>query len=201
MSLATSNIFAALDTKKVKKSSGKTKKDGEKKKKPTEAKKAVDTAELEKQLFSQPVGLASWADDEDDDFTAPVDAGWTQELKKKELEDLDAVFAELGISSKRKKKDKKKSPEGAEGAAQTAAAAAPEEPASEEPGSEDVDEAGAPLDPAAVKAKLAAKKKGAEAAAKKKTASSAAVLAEAKLRQEKAKKKKDTKAYNQMPTR
>lgn len=93
----------------------------------------------------------------------------TQELKKKELEDLDAVFAELGISvaakaaadaaaaaaangeSKRKKKDKKKSPEGAEGAAQTAAAAAPEEPASEEPGSEDVDEAGAPLDPAAVR--------------------------------------------------
>lgn len=80
MSLATSNIFSALDTsKKVKKSSGKSKsKDGDKKKKSSEAKKIVDTAELEKQLFSQPVGLASWADDEEDDFTPPVDPGWTQ---------------------------------------------------------------------------------------------------------------------------
>ncbi len=79
MSLATKNIFAALDTSKSKKSSSsKSKSKEEKKKKSSEPKKAVDHAELEKQLFSQPVGLASWADDEEDDFAPPVEAGWTQ---------------------------------------------------------------------------------------------------------------------------
>lgn len=85
-----------------------------------------------------------------------------QELKKKELEDLDAVFAELGIAveskgaaaaadaageGKKKKKNKKKEGEG-EGAA-AAAKEATEEP-SEEPSEDPADESAGPVDPAAV---------------------------------------------------
>lgn len=69
------NIYAALDTKKKKKS-GKSK-DPEKKR---SAPKVDKTAELEKAIFSQPVNaLSSWADDseeEDDHQLAPASDGW-----------------------------------------------------------------------------------------------------------------------------
>lgn len=78
MSLLNKNAFAALEAKKVKKTSSKSKssnKDGDKKK--TEVKTVKDTAELEKAIFSNPVGLgiSSWADDDDEDDFTPVDAG------------------------------------------------------------------------------------------------------------------------------
>jgi hypothetical protein len=76
MSLVSKNIFAALDTKKKKKSSK-----GKNEKSPAET---VDkTAELEKALFSQPVtGLSSWADESDEEdihvAAPPVDDGWNE---------------------------------------------------------------------------------------------------------------------------
>ena len=86
MNLQTSNIFAALDTKKKKKSSSSSK-DHDKKSSKEHAKKsvtaqAVSALELEKAIFSQPaIGVSNWADDddEDEDFT-PVDAanGWSK---------------------------------------------------------------------------------------------------------------------------
>jgi hypothetical protein len=100
-----------------------------------------------------------------------------QELKKKELEELDAVFAELGIvtggkegaeqgagESKRKRKDKKKG-DAAEGGAEASASVAAgkdaaEEP-SEEPASEEPEEgASGPVDPAAVRPAVALQRGG-----------------------------------------
>ena len=64
MSLATSNIFAALDTKKKKGSKSKEQ-DGKRKKKES---KEERHAELERALFSQPqINVSSWGDVEDDD--------------------------------------------------------------------------------------------------------------------------------------
>lgn len=77
MSLATSNIFAALDTKKAKKNT--SSKDNDKKKKKSD-KRSVSTADLEKAIFSQPsITISSWADEEDDEFTvAPLPPTWDQ---------------------------------------------------------------------------------------------------------------------------
>lgn len=86
MSLLAKNAFAALEGKKVKKSSSKSKssssKDSKKDKKPETS--PQDAAELEKAIFSNPVGISSWADDDDDDDYAPIvtsasaDAGWSK---------------------------------------------------------------------------------------------------------------------------
>lgn len=70
MSMKSTNIFAALDAKKSKKK--KSSKDGEKKAKAETP--AIDTADLERAIFSQPsTGMSNWADcDEDDDGFAPA---------------------------------------------------------------------------------------------------------------------------------
>lgn len=79
MSLSTSNLFAALDTKKKKKSSSKSK-DHDKKKSTKVASKADRSADLERAIFAQPqTAVTNWADDEDDDFLndiAPLPEGW-----------------------------------------------------------------------------------------------------------------------------
>jgi hypothetical protein len=81
MSLATNNIFAALDAG-AKKSKPKVEKDVSKKKKSTDDKdKKAATAELEKAIFAQPLSSSNWADDseDDDDYAAPpVDDGWSR---------------------------------------------------------------------------------------------------------------------------
>lgn len=67
------NIFEALGKKKKK--SSKPSKNEEKAAPP----KADKTAELEKALFSQPIGLSSWADEsdeEEDHHAAPSGDGW-----------------------------------------------------------------------------------------------------------------------------
>ena len=126
-----------------------------------------------------------------------------KELKKKELEDLDAVFAELGVEvqqdsngsapageSKAAMKRRKK----AEREAAEAAAAAPPAP---EAKAEEADDDSGPIDPAEAKKRLMAKMAG-----KKKTSTggAAAAAAEAKARAAKAKKKGQSKAnYNQAP--
>jgi hypothetical protein len=205
-----------------------------------------------------------------------------QELKKKEMEELDAVFAQLGIQAdnngkdssaggaggdkKKKKKDKKKDEDasgpGDESVSPTRGqpAAAPAAAQEQEGDAGEDDQDSGPVDPAAVseggrsttsmslcwsrthtlvvlpcssdmqhqlhwftytgccsgfgdgshlpllhalhlqaKARLlAAKKKG---DAKKKPSLSGAALAEAQARKAKLSKQKDTKAYNQMPSR
>lgn len=78
MNLESSNLFAALDTKKKKKS--KSSKDHDKKKKPDKAEKA---AELDRAIFSQPVPASTnWADeDEEDEFDqdlGPLPESWAQ---------------------------------------------------------------------------------------------------------------------------
>lgn len=78
MNLESSNLFAALDTKKKKKS--KSSKDHDKKKKPDKAEKA---AELDRAIFSQPVQASTnWADEDDfDDFDqdlGPLPESWAQ---------------------------------------------------------------------------------------------------------------------------
>lgn len=69
--MKSANIFAALDTSAAK-SSKKKDKNGEKKSKAETA--AIDTAELERAIFSQPsTGMSNWADcDEEDDGFAPA---------------------------------------------------------------------------------------------------------------------------------
>ena len=78
MSLQTSNIFAALDTKKKKKSSSSKSKEHDKKKKSQP--KADRSAELERAVFSQPATTTTnWADEEEDDFDddlGPLPEGW-----------------------------------------------------------------------------------------------------------------------------
>lgn len=69
MSLATSNAFAALDTKRKKKTKPKEETADKKKKHP--AKAAEASADLEKAVFSQPkINVSNWADtdEEEDDF-------------------------------------------------------------------------------------------------------------------------------------
>jgi hypothetical protein len=74
--LTTSNIYAALDTKKAKK---KKSKESDKKKKD---KKSISAAELERAIFSQPsISITNWADcDDEDEFGAMDDLppGWAQ---------------------------------------------------------------------------------------------------------------------------
>lgn len=71
--VVSTNIFAALDTKKKKKASGRD----EKKK---AAPKVDKTAELEKAIFAQPINaLSSWADESDEEDyhqPAPASDGW-----------------------------------------------------------------------------------------------------------------------------
>lgn len=84
MSLLNKNAFAALEAKKVKKSSkskSSSSKDSKKEKKPETS--PQDAAELEKAIFANPVGISSWADDDDDDYvpvvsSASADAGWSK---------------------------------------------------------------------------------------------------------------------------
>lgn len=75
MSMVSQNIFAALDTRKKKKSS-KSKDEDRKKVAP----KADKTAELEKAVFSQPINaLSSWADESDEEeyhHHQPANDGW-----------------------------------------------------------------------------------------------------------------------------
>ncbi len=83
MNLKTGNIFAALDSKSSKSSSG-TK--DSKKKKSTQGpaqEKGPTSAELEKAIFGQPnLGISNWADDDDDDedegHAPPQDDGWSR---------------------------------------------------------------------------------------------------------------------------
>jgi len=72
MSLATSNIFAALDPKKAKKSSKESKKE--------KLEKAVSAADLEAAIFSkQQQNITSWADEDEDDFHVnPLPDAWAQ---------------------------------------------------------------------------------------------------------------------------
>ena len=67
MSLATSNAFAALDTKRKKKGS-KSKEDSGPKK-PKAPSKEDQAAQLERAIFSQPAaaGVSNWADTDDED--------------------------------------------------------------------------------------------------------------------------------------
>lgn len=83
--LATSNIFAALQQQKKKSASEKEEKPKSKKK--SRAEREAQTAELEKQIFSQPAAAAvsNWADfdDEDEDEGQAADQhaeeeGWEQ---------------------------------------------------------------------------------------------------------------------------
>lgn len=145
-----------------------------------------------------------------------------KELKKKELEELDAVFAELGIEApaagaeckeangvlekkkKKKKKDGREIGEAEDGEAggdtsQSAPSQAAASQAAENKGMEDVEGPVELEDPAKVKARLAAQKKKSDAAKKK---ISAAAVQEAKIRAKKLNKQKDTSHYNQqVPTR
>ncbi len=80
MSLSTSNIFSALDTKKKKKSSSKSKESGDKKKK--HSSKSEKAAEVEPTPVAQPqqLSISNWAD-EDDDFENDIAAlpeGWDE---------------------------------------------------------------------------------------------------------------------------
>jgi hypothetical protein len=65
-----SNAFAALEK-------GKKSKDKKDKKK---LEKKVSTADLEKAIFSAPqMGITSWADEDDDDFShPPIPESWSQ---------------------------------------------------------------------------------------------------------------------------
>ena len=80
--LATSNIFAALDTKKAKK---KKSKDSDKKKKD----KGFSAAELERAIFSQPtIKLSNWADcDDEDEFgdMGDLPPSWQQVSTRRSL--------------------------------------------------------------------------------------------------------------------
>lgn len=74
MSLSTSNAFAALDTKRKKKS--KPKEDGAEKKSKQPAKAAEASADLEKAVFSQAkINVSNWADTDDDDDEFGEDTG------------------------------------------------------------------------------------------------------------------------------
>ena len=85
MSLATSNLFAALDPKaKTKSKSSKGTSEDKKKKAASEAPK-VSTQDLEKAIFGAPqLGISNWADadsdeDEDDAFGGgPAEDGWNK---------------------------------------------------------------------------------------------------------------------------
>lgn len=65
--ITSQNVFAALDTRKKKKSSSKSK-ESEDKKKDKKASKADRSAELERAIFSGPkVNISNWADTDDED--------------------------------------------------------------------------------------------------------------------------------------
>ncbi len=74
--IQSSNIFAALDTKKKKKGSSKSQ-EGEKKKE-KKVSKAERSAELERAIFSAPkVSISNWADtDDEDEFGADLPDSW-----------------------------------------------------------------------------------------------------------------------------
>ena len=84
MSLATSNIFSALDTKKKKKSSSsssKSKDPSEKKKKHTSKSEKAAEAEPAPAVQPQQLSISNWADDDDDDFENDIAAlpeGWDE---------------------------------------------------------------------------------------------------------------------------
>ncbi len=83
MSLATNNIFSALDGTAPKKSKAKV--DAVKKKSAAEdrADKKAATAELEKAIFAQPLSSSAWADDDDEEdgyegtAREPEEDGWS----------------------------------------------------------------------------------------------------------------------------
>lgn len=144
-----------------------------------------------------------------------------KELKKKEMEDLDAVLNELGLApasaseqekaeKKKKKKDKKKQvQEAAENAenqppATAATISAKEAEKAEEQQEDEIEEGGADaaeMDPDKIKAQLAKKAAKGKGASRPKSGKISSIAAkEAKARAAKG-KKKDTSSYNQAPTR
>lgn len=80
--ITSQNVFAALDTRKKKKSSSKSK-EAEDKKKDKKASKADRSAELERAIFSGPkVNISNWADtDDDDDFGDDLPDSWSAPVR------------------------------------------------------------------------------------------------------------------------
>ena len=80
--ITSQNVFAALDTRKKKKSSSKSK-ESEDKKKDKKATKADRSAELERAIFSAPkVNISNWADtDDDDDFGDELPDSWSAPVR------------------------------------------------------------------------------------------------------------------------
>ena len=80
--ITSQNVFAALDTRKKKKSSSKSK-ESEDKKKDKKATKADRGAELERAIFSAPkVNISNWADtDDDDDFGDELPDSWSAPVR------------------------------------------------------------------------------------------------------------------------
>ncbi|KAJ9528500.1 hypothetical protein QJQ45_020525 [Haematococcus lacustris] len=206
---------------------------------------AEDEEEFEEKVTSrpEPKPVASVAAATPKPVIEPEKQLSKKELKKKEMEEMEAVLAQLGITAaeaaaaeagaaaekRRKKKEKQpclpaaaqllqallpddlppqgkaaqeegRPDSGLDKDVEPASAPAPAQAAQEEGvaarGDEEDgdDQDSVPVDPAAVKARLAAAKKKTDA--KKKTLSSAA-LAEAQARKAKLSRQKDTKSYNQ----
>jgi hypothetical protein len=80
--ITSQNVFAALDTRKKKKSASKSK-ESEDKKKDKKAFKADRSAELERAIFSGPkVNISNWADtDDDDDFGDNLPDSWSAPVR------------------------------------------------------------------------------------------------------------------------
>ena len=75
--ITSQNVFAALDTKKKKKSASKSK-DADDKKKKKSVSKADRSAELERAIFSAPkVSITNWADTDDEDDIDELPESWS----------------------------------------------------------------------------------------------------------------------------